>query len=349
MKKALLAVALMLTAGPVLSAGWVAASTANSPTTALPSAPGTVPANTAQSVPTVADTPPTTSNATVPAAAPSPGDDITAPLRESAPPLPPTSDEAYAIGRAAPLSRQEVETVKGAIDEEKRGRAWQPVDTVPRISAQTVNLSPGASLPLVRTAVDQPSSIVFMDSTGAPWPLGAPPFNGNNKGFFVQHIPDSDIVSVQALRQYDRGNITVYLKGLNVPVIVNITSGEPDSGGNAQVIDSRLDLRIPRRGPNAKALPAGENKIGLYNDLLQAFLDGIPPKEARRLKAKGVPDTEVWEVGDDLYIRTRAELRDSFEQTLASGDGTTLYKLPVTPEAAFSVAGKTSYLTIELE
>ncbi|EDN7229280.1 conjugal transfer protein TraN [Salmonella enterica subsp. enterica] len=343
MKKALLAVALMLTAGPVLSAGWVPASTANTPTTALPPAPGTTPEIAAQSAQTA------TGNSTPPAATPAPGNDITAPLRESAPPAPPTSAEAYAIGRVAPLSRQEVESVKGAIDEEKRGRAWQPVDTVPRISTQTVSLSPGASLPLVRTAVDQPSSIVFMDSTGAPWPLGGPPFNGNNNGFFVQYIPDSGIVSVQALRQYDRGNITVYLKGLNVPVMVNLSSGEPDSGGNAQVIDSRLDLRIPQRGPNAKALPAGENKIGLYSDLLQAFLDGIPPKEAKRLKVKGVPDTEVWEIGDDLYIRTRAELRDSFEQTLSAGDGTTLYKLPVTPEAAFSVAGKTSYLTIELE
>ena len=54
-------------------------------------------------------------------------------------------------------------------------------------------------------------------------------------------------------------------------------------------------------------------------------------------------------MGDDLYIRTRSELRDAFEQTLASGDGTWLYKLPLTPEVAFSHAGKTVWMTLSLE
>jgi intracellular multiplication protein IcmK len=342
---------LLALSGPAFAAGWASASTETTPVTTLSPAPSPATVN-AGTVTVATQAPGPAVPSGRPAAtpvSPPPTQDITAGLKDTPPP-PPSSAEAYAIGQAAPLDRQTIQSLSGAVDQEKRARAWAPVDTVPRISTLTVSLAPGASLPLLRTAVNQPSSVVFTDSTGAPWPLAAPPYNGNENGFTVQFIPDSSVMIVQAKRQYDRGNITVYLKGLPVPVIVEVNSGEADSNSRTQVIDSRLDLRIPQRGPQAKRLPTGESKIGLYNATLQAFLDGIPPKEARRLKTQGdIPDTAVWQLGDDLYIRSRSELRDDFEQTLSSGDGTTLYKLPLTPDAAFSVAGKTRYLTIDLE
>lgn len=348
MKKTSLAVLILMSAGPVFAAGtgWTPASTGNTPTTGLPAAPGTAPVTVQTGPASVSTATAGTQNPPAPPAGP----DMTAPLRDSAPPAPPTSSEAYAIGQVAPLNKDQVESLSVAVDQEKRGRAYQPVDTVPRISTLTVSLAPGASLPLLRTAVNQPSSVMFTDSTGAPWPLAAPPYNGNSDGFTVSFIPDSSVMVVQAKRQYDRGNVTVYLKGLPVPVIVDVTSGEPDSTQASWTVDSRLDLRLPQRGPQAKALPAGESKTALYDATLQAFLDGVPPKDARRLKTQGnVPDTQVWQLGDDLFIRTRSELRDQFEQTLSSGDGTTLYKLPLTPDAAFSVAGKTVYLALSLE
>ncbi|HDO7154540.1 DotH/IcmK family type IV secretion protein [Yokenella regensburgei] len=325
---------LLLSAGPVLAADWADART-NTPTTALPPAPA---------APATPSPPPA---ASVPKSEPE--TDITAPLRQS-PPAPPSAAEAWAIGQAAPLNGGEIENVSRAIDDASRGRAWQPADVVPRISTLTVNLSPGASLPVLRTATHQASTVMFTDNTGAPWPLAAPPYNANSDGFTVNYIPDSSVMTVQARRQYDRGNITVYLKGLAVPIIVDVTSGEASNKAASRVIDTRLDLRIPQRGPQAKKMPAPQSKIGLNDPTLQAFLDGVPPKDARRLKTEGaVPDTQVWQMGDDLFIRTRSELRDAFEQTLSSGDGTWLYKLPLTPEVAFSHAGKTVWMTLSLE
>lgn len=327
---------LLLSAGSVWAADWADART-NTPTTALPPAPA----------PTTQVTPPATPVDTDMQS--EPATDITAPLRQS-PPAPPSAAEAWAIGQAAPLNRGEIENVSRAVDDASRGRAWQPADVVPRISTLTVNLSPGASLPVLRTATHQASTVMFTDNTGAPWPLAAPPYNANADGFTVNFIPDSSVMTVQARRQYDRGNVTVYLKGLAVPIIVDITSGEASNTAKSRVIDTRLDLRIPQRGPQAKKMPAPQSKIGLNDPTLQAFLDGVPPKDARRLKTEGaVPDTQVWQMGDDLFIRTRSELRDAFEQTLASGDGTWLYKLPLTPEVAFSHAGKTVWMTLSLE
>jgi len=335
-KYTLTAVVMLLSAVPALAADWAPARTGNTPTAATPAAPtSTAP----QSGPTAPQ------SSTVPQT------DITAPLRQTPPPAPPTAAQAWAMSQANPLdNRQGVEMVGKVMDEASRGRAWQPADVVPRISTLTVNLSPGASLPVLRTTTNQASTLMFTDNTGAPWPLAAPPYNGNPDGFAVSFIPDSSVMTVQAKRQYDRGNVTAYLKGLAVPVIIDVNSGEAGNDTGARVIDSRLDLRIPQRGPLAKKMPAGQSKIGLNNPTLQAFLDGVPPKEARRLKTQGdLPDTQVWQMGDDLYIRSRSEIRDEFELTQASGDGTWLYKLPLTPEVAFSHAGKTVYLTISLE
>nr|WP_235661165.1 DotH/IcmK family type IV secretion protein [Candidatus Hamiltonella defensa] len=54
-------------------------------------------------------------------------------------------------------------------------------------------------------------------------------------------------------------------------------------------------------------------------------------------------------MGEHLYIRTQSDIRDEFEQTLSSLDGTHLWKLPLTPTVHFSVMGKTEPLIIELE
>ncbi|EAQ4723925.1 conjugal transfer protein TraN, partial [Salmonella enterica] len=147
-------------------------------------------------------------------------------------------------------------------------------------------------------------------------------------------------------------NISVYLKGLSVPVILNVTSGETDTPSSSQEMDSRLDLRIPRQGPTSPVVSIPTDKIALHDATLQAFLDGIPPRDpsVKRLKFTGnVPDTTIWQHGDDLLVRSRAMLRDEFEQTLSSADGTHLWKLPVTPLLTFSVNGQSVHVTPELE
>ncbi len=265
-------------------------------------------------------------------------------------PLPPPSPlYAQAEEAVSPLTPDEIRQLRARQSEVNRAMTSPPVAVVPRISALTVDLAPGASLPLVRTAMNYPSSLTFIDSTGAPWKLGAAPISGN-PAFQIYWVPDSPVMVVYAKQPFVSGNITVYLSGLSVPIVLNVTSGEPDTAAKTWTVDSRLDMRVPRRGPAAKATAIPESRIGLHDSTLQTFLDGIPPKEARRLKVTGgVPDTTVWQLGDDLYIRSRADIRDEFEATLSSADGTHLWKLPVTPYVTFSVMGKTTALNIALE
>jgi intracellular multiplication protein IcmK len=267
-------------------------------------------------------------------------------------PLPPPRSALYnqAVESTTPLTPAETRDLLRNKNEVEQAISAPQMAVVPKISALTVDLSPGASLPLIRTAVNYPSSISFIDSTGAPWKLGAAPLTGNPDAFISHWLPNTPVLVVEAIKPYQSGNVTVYLEGLAVPIVITVSSGETDTVAKTWAVDSRLDLRIPRRGPNAFAGAAPESRIGLHDSTLQAFLDGIPPKEARRLKTTGdVPETTVWQMGDDLYIRSRADIRDEFEATLSSADGTHLWKLPMTPYLSFSVLGRTSALNVALE
>lgn len=249
----------------------------------------------------------------------------------------------------SPLSADEVRQLRQRMTETDRSINAPMVSVVPRISSLTLNLSPGASIPLVRTALNNQSVITLTDINGSPWLQSDAPLNASPENFNVQYN-GRNMVTITPLRAWAAGNISIYLKGLDVPVIVNVTSGETDTRAVSQEIDSRLDLRIPRQAPGTGLASVPLEKIGIHDATLQAFLDGIPPKEARRLKFSGdVPDTTIWQTGDDLLVRSRAILRDEFEQTLSSADGTHLWRLPATPLLTFSVNGKSVHVTPELE
>lgn len=265
-------------------------------------------------------------------------------------PVPPDAALKYAENVAVPLSPEAIMQLRSGLDSVQRSTGTAPVTAVPRIRSLTVNLEPGSSLPMIQVLPNYPGVVNFTDQTGAPWPIAAPPVNGNPGGFLVNYLPDTPSMSVQARRAYDTGSVTVYLRGLAVPVVISMSSGEPGNTQSSQPTDSRLDLRIPQRGPSARPVATPRQKVGLYDNTLQAFLDGVPPKQAQRVKTQGaVPDVRAWQIGDDIYLRSRAELRDAFDSTLSSADGTHVWKMPVTPFVTFSVQGHNVPLTLELQ
>ncbi|EBV7866979.1 TPA: IncI1-type conjugal transfer protein TraN, partial [Escherichia coli] len=141
------------------------------------------------------------------------------------------------------LSADEIRSLRSLMADNERAINAPITSVVPRISSLTVNLSPGASLPLVRTAMNNLSVVTFTDINGSPWPQSDPPYNAAPKLFDVQY--NENMVTITPLRPWASGNISVYLKGLSVPVILNVTSGETDTPSSSQEMDSRLDLRIP--------------------------------------------------------------------------------------------------------
>lgn len=255
------------------------------------------------------------------------------------PPLkPPTSPLEKASQFVAPLKPSEIRGLRNQFEDTRRATAYQPIQAIPRISTLSVDLSPGSALPVLRVLPGEMSTIVFVDYTGAPWPLAAAPRVSNTTLFDVEWLEGTSSVVVSALSTFNDGNITVFLKGLTTPVVVKLATGEVDSPhNNVRVVDYRLDLRVPGRGPNAKPLVEGTPKLGLYNDTLQAFLDGVPPTEAKKVEVEGSPKmVQVWQIDNSLFVRTPFSIQTAFEQSLSAADGTSVYQIPLTPFVSLS-------------
>ncbi|EIK1334807.1 hypothetical protein LJV55_003249 [Salmonella enterica] len=223
------------------------------------------------------------------------------------------------------------------------------INSVPRSSSQTISLSPGASQPVVRVAPGRPTYIVFEDISGSPWPLAANVINsGGDNRFYVRSFTDTPIVLVQPLVTYGNGDIGVLLKDLPVPITIVLANTEPNASDKTFVYDSRINLRIPRRGPLAPLHSITSiSKIALSSPELQSMLDGIAPADATRLKTDN-PEVKAWRRGDKLYLRTTMESKTQFSKTLSSADGTHVYEMELSPFVALMQQGSTVTVKVEL-
>lgn len=196
------------------------------------------------------------------------------------------------------------------------------------------------------------SNLVVLDSTGAPWPLAITPKISKDGVFTAEWMKGSHVVVVSTTSSYESGNLALFLQGATTPVVVKLVTGEPDGkkDNKSRIVDARLDMRIPGRGPYAKAPLMGPGKIALYDDTLQGFLDGIPPKDAIAIVMHGdVPaQTKVWQYNGNIFVRTQQEIQTAFDQSLASGDGTKVYQLPATPFVTLSQMGQAVTLQLDI-
>lgn len=249
-------------------------------------------------------------------------------------------DEAFlkVTNTLLPLSPSQIQMLRNVYDATQRAAAVFPgVPPRPTSTSISVNLSPGAVPPVIRLGAGFVTSMVFVDSTGAPWPIESYSL-GNPQAFNIVWDKKSNILLAQAITTHRVGNLAVLLRGLNTPVMIDLNPGQA-------AMDVRVDLRIPGLGPEAKPIFSG--LPGEQSPYLLALLDGIPPAGARELKATGC-DNCVWLVKGKLYLRTPyTVISPAWISTLSSADGTHVYEMQPTPLVLATYNGKTIKLKIE--
>lgn len=215
------------------------------------------------------------------------------------------------------------------------------VGTPPRpvASSKFVSLAPGTTPPVIRLSQGFVSSLVFVDSTGAPWPIQAYDL-GNPSAFNIQWDKKSNTLMIQATKLYTYGNLAVQLQGLPTPVMITLVPGQ-------KAIDYRVDLRIQGFGPNAKHLPTGSGLPSSASPVLLGVLDGVPPPGSSPLQVVG-GNAQAWVNGETLYLRTRLTLLSpSWIATMTSADGTKAYELISTSTLLVSDNGKLVQLMLK--
>ena len=250
------------------------------------------------------------------------------------------SEQAFAdaVRNSVPLSPEQIKTLHYLFDQSQRAASAYPgVPPKPTSTSVIVNLSPGATPPVVRLSSGFVTSLVFLDSTGAPWPINAIDM-GNPKSFNVEWNKKGNTLLVQALDHYQSGNLAVMLKGLDTPVMLTLLPGQ-------NAVDYRVDLRVPGIGPEAN--PVLDGLPATQSPQLLTVLNGIPPNGSKPLTITG-GDCQGWLLNGHLFLRTRLTiLSPGWISTMSSGDGTHAYELQSTPVVLASSRGKLVKLMIE--
>jgi intracellular multiplication protein IcmK len=257
-------------------------------------------------------------------------------------PRPPESRAAFGamLQQNIPMSPQQVVKLRQEVDISQRAAAI-PANIPPKPVSTTlmVNLAPGTTPPAVRLAQGYVSALMFVDSTGSPWPVAS--FDiGNPKSVNIQWDGKSNIVLIQAITPYMTGDIVVRLVGLATPITLELVSGQ-------RVVDYRVDLHVSGIGPNTKDMPVGSNLPNSANQLLLGILDGVAPSGGKSLMVRG-GDAQAWMLGQTIYLRTRMTvLSPGWTGKMVSPDGMIAYELPRTSSVLVSRYGEPVELKVE--
>lgn len=239
-----------------------------------------------------------------------------------------------------PMTPTQVVKLHQQIDLAQRAAAV-PANIPPKPVSTTimVNLAPGSTPPAVRLAQGYVSSLVFVDSTGSPWPIAS--FDiGNPKSVSMQWDGKSNILLIQAIAAYTSGNLVIRLVGLPTPITLELVSGQ-------RVVDYRVDLHVSGIGPNTKDMPVGTALPASANVLLLGILDGVAPAGSKILTVHGA-DAQAWLLGEEIYLRTRMTvLSPGWVGKMVSSDGMIAYELPKTSSVLISRYGEPVELKVE--
>lgn len=243
---------------------------------------------------------------------------------------------------------------KMMMDSKRAASASVGVPPLPEIGMVQVDLTPGATPPIIRLSENEGSSIVFMDSTGAPWTVQN----------FVNFAPklvavssplkDGHILTVEPKSPFGNGNLAVFLQGLQTPITITLLAGQKN-------VDYRVDMRVPRRLPsgNLGDLIQGGNLIGASDAtgadplLVDVIQNTVHDQNVEKINSSGA-DVMAW-------IKTTGETRTILVRTqgillapvaidgkkVVASDGTKAYEIRLTPLITVLLNGRSHNVSLD--
>ena len=206
----------------------------------------------------------------------------------------------------------------------------------PVISMTNVNLSPGSTPPLVRLSNTTGAILMFMDANGRKWPvdhvdnLSENQVDTSDKP--IDPTKDQSSIYVKAKKFGAAGNIAVFLRNMDTPVIITFLAGQKD-------VDYRVDFRIPA---SVDGSVSGGIISEHFDNRLSSAIMRITPSGCESEKSDSV-DLIAWRCDKELIIRSAGVLLSpaTIDGKKASGaDGTRAYIIPVTPVVSMLIGGK---------
>jgi len=234
--------------------------------------------------------------------------------------------------RVSPFSPSEVRRLRSELEE--RERAWyENLSKKPQpkavVSEFRLDLSPGATPPIVRVTLGQGALVTFLSADAKPWPIKEAD-NFNAKGIRVTQL-SAHVLSVSLISPYATGSVGVILDGLASGLTFTVVPAQAETDHRAEMIVPRvLALGETTAGDGGVASLSVPN----FNTAeLSKYLLKIPPETAKELKVEGSPDVTAWQSAKDrMIVRTALSIvSPAAYRRHSSADGTHVYELPITP------------------
>ncbi len=245
----------------------------------------------------------------------------------------------------SPLSIDQIDELKELYKSINRASNLENNPPTPTFSSISVDLQPGSAPPAIRLAAGLVSSLVFVDVTGAPWPIRAYDVGDPTNFNIVWNQNGEDETSMtntllmQPMSLYKDGNLAVMLQGLNTPVMLSLIPGQKE-------VDYRVDIQVPGRGPFAK--DTDSMLKASTNPALNQVINNISPDGSKLLKVTGGA-ARAWLFGDVMYVRTALPIvSPAWNATMRGAGGTvSAYELPKSPVILVMDNGRIRKLNVE--
>lgn len=252
----------------------------------------------------------------------------------------PDSEVGRAVRQGLPLTPEQIGKILALLSQyrETVARESRPVPEI--VSREiTLSLRAGESAPAVSTQMGYPTSVVFIDATGEPWPVESlvveEAFGPSEES------PGGHVVYVTPAQRFLHGSALVQLHSLSMPVVLELRPGKGR-------VDGRLVVRVSRAGPNADPIAVERAEaFGPGDPVISAFLHGHAPPQAQRIEVRGGNGRDrAWWLEDAIYLRTAKTLLAPQAQAWERGaNGDIVYRIADTPYALVSADGARVRLT----
>lgn len=212
----------------------------------------------------------------------------------------------------------------------------------PVTSVESLDLSPGATPPVVRVAMGQGAVISFADAAGRPWAI-ADDINFNAAAYEVKLIAPH-LYTVK-LNKPAAANITVVLKDLPRPIVITALPATDEA-------DYLKEFTVPRFidgvAPPSVVTAVNSGGLALNAPELLNYLYRTPPKEAKALGVLGMPGVMAWQNSQTtMVVRTSGLLViPAWMRRHSSTDGVSVYEIPLSPVVTIAQDGMQHRLSV---
>ena len=257
----------------------------------------------------------------------------------------PTGNVGAALDQSAPLTPDEIRKLMSELitrQEAANENFTKRPPAKPVTSQEQIDLSPGATPPVVRVAMGQGSILSFVDAAGRPWPI-ADDRNFNTRAYEVKLVGEH-LYSISLLKK-EAANMTVVLKGLARPIIITVLPATDET-------DYLKEYTVPKflndTPPATVMASSQEGTLAFNSPELINYLYRTPPRGAKQLTVSGLPGVMAWQTGPaKMVLRTSGQVViPAFSRRHGSGDGVTVFELPLSPVVSITEGGSLHRVSI---